>query len=671
MHVGKTLYRRYISTSCLFQFTTSTKPSSHQFTHQQLDTTTLHPAKHCSKSQNMPSFLHASAQHCSDFMSHPDAHVVHLPSGYDLYFTLPFSELESRQPLQLEDLEALDDYLATLQSKIAAGRENPSFGEILQVRAVISHWLEAIEYLDDLELQAWTAGHGFPTFDEFLQFVDFEWAWEAIKFEGGHELSAAYFRLVHPAAYPHTRSDAERHNDYLTIQRAYSRFAPQSPKTIVDSQQYQNVAHIHLHLESDDSVSVAGAKFADMSECLTFLNTLTDSELALLKDEVVQLEGDSHNGIRVVSGPNAEAPTKQASWASKKAGSAQNEQHNRRSKEKAPQHSLQPLSDWEDFYQRGLISYDLTAETNGMVPCADLHLLKLYKAMRDAGQSGKDALQTVLNIKNIDPSSLLEGSSLNINPSRWAKEEYARMYSTGSQHPHVILQKDPIVFPERLAKQDKKPSQATKTGFRRVQRPVSQEVRSSTIQIPRTVQHEHASPAYHQPTLFYDDTLQFYNRRSEQKTRNEATITQKQSNHADALHPAHSRIGNNPAYESKKAAERPTQATAKQSVSSTSTQKPMKTYTSTPKIVYYEASNIPSATSTIKPYNPRTAHRTVSFQEPVRQYVRPRPAARSSSYDTGLYDSAQRMCGTCAYQAYAEDSPEDSPCAPAGSWRDV
>jgi hypothetical protein len=615
-------------------------------------------------------------------MSHPDAHVVHLPSGYDLYFTLPFSELESRQPLQLGDLEALDDYLATIQSTIAAGRENPSFGEILQVQAVISHWLEAIEYLDDLELQAWTAGHGFPTFDEFLQFVDFHWAWGAIEFEGGHELSAAYFRLVHPAAYPHNRSDAEKHDDYLTIQRAYSRLVPQSPKTIVDSQQYQNVAHIHLHLESDDSVSVAGAKFADMSECLTFLNTLTDSELALLKGEVVQLEGDSHNGIRVVSGPNAEAPTKQASWASKKAGSAQTEQHNRRSKEKAPRHSLQPLSDWEYFYQRGLISYDLTAETNGMVPCADLHLLKLYKAMRDAGQSGKDALQTVLNIKNIDPSSLLEGSSLNINPSRWAEEEFARIYSTGSQHPHVILQEDPIVSGDYIPKQDKKPSQATKTGFRRVQRPASQEIRPSTLQIPRTVQHEHASPTYHQPTLFYDDTLQFYNRRSEHKTRNEAAISQKQSNHNDALQPAHSHIGNKPAsrrpydtltteYESKKATERPIQATAKQSVSSTSTEKPSKKYTSTPKTVYYEASNTPSATSTVKPYNPRTDHRTVSFQEPVRQYVRPRAAARSSSYDTGLYDSAQRMCGTCAYQAYAEDSPEDSARASVGPWRDV
>jgi hypothetical protein len=71
------------------------------------------------------------------------------------------------------------------------------------------------------------------------------------------------------------------------------------------------------------------------------------------------------------------------------------------------------------------------------------------------------------------------------------------MYSTGSQHPHVILQEDPIVFPERLAKQDKKPSQATKTGFRRVQRPASQEVKSSTLQIPRTVQHKHVSPTYH------------------------------------------------------------------------------------------------------------------------------------------------------------------------------
>lgn len=64
-----------------------------------------------------------------------------------------------------------------------------------------------------------------------------------------------------------------------------------------------------------------------------------------------------------------------------------------------------------------------------------------------------------------------------------------------------------------------------------------------------------------------------------------------------------------------------------------------------------------------------SVHRNLSFQEPTRLPMRPKVAGRSSSYDTGVDDPVYR------YQAYAEDSWEDSPegsirTAP-GSWRDV
>jgi flagellar biosynthesis GTPase FlhF len=76
----------------------------------------------------------------------------------------------------------------------------------------------------------------------------------------------------------------------------------------------------------------------------------------------------------------------------------------------------------------------------------------------------------------------------------------------------------------------------------------------------------------------------------------------------------------------------------------------------------------PPSTQKFDPY----VHRTCSLQEPTRLSTRPRAGVtRSSSYHAGLHDATQATYKTRAYQAYAEDSPEDSPRAPPGSWRDV
>ncbi|KAI4938347.1 hypothetical protein J4E85_000787 [Alternaria conjuncta] len=268
----------------------------------------------------MPSFLRASDRRCAEFIMHPNGHCVRLPSGSELYFTLPI-DLNTQPPMPPQDLEALAAYLERTQPQLAEGPDDPIYQNSLAVRGLISDWLQGSQYLDDMEMYAWESGHGYPTFDdEFGLPVDFEWLWDVIDFEGGEELVSRYVEYINDSAELYAQAHAEDHHDSLQ-----SSHAPHTSDTLISSSpveqpQHHRFGRFRVATQSDGPVSVGGADFANMDDCLAFLDTLTDIEAKLLSKNIIQLEGDSSTGLRMVPGPNAKYLPERVSQAKKEPG---------------------------------------------------------------------------------------------------------------------------------------------------------------------------------------------------------------------------------------------------------------------------------------------------------------------------------------------------------------
>jgi len=250
---------------------------------------------------------------------HPNAHCVRLPSGSELFFTFPI-HLDTRQPMPPQDLEALAAYLERTQPPPVEGPDDPIYQNSLAVRSLISDWLQGSQDLDDMEMYAWESGHGFPTFDdEFGLPVDFEWLWDMIAFEGGEELVGRYVEYINDSAELHTQAHAEDHHDSASIGRATRKSHTPPPGSPIEQPQNHRFGRFRVATQSDGPVSVGGADFANMDDCLAFLDTLTDIEAKLLSKNIIQLEGDSSTGLRMVPGPNAKFLPKRTTQDKKEA----------------------------------------------------------------------------------------------------------------------------------------------------------------------------------------------------------------------------------------------------------------------------------------------------------------------------------------------------------------
>ncbi|KAI4698935.1 hypothetical protein J4E81_005547 [Alternaria sp. BMP 2799] len=265
----------------------------------------------------MPSFLHASNRRCAEFIMHPNGHCVRLPNGSELYFTFPI-DLDTLRSMRPQDLEALATYLERTQPPPVEGPDDPIYQNSLAVRSLISDWLQGSQYLDDMEMYAWESGHGFPTFDdEFGLPVDFQWLWDVIDFEGGEELVSRYVEYINDSAELHAQGHAEDHHDSASVGRATRTSHTPPPGSPLEQPQHHRFGRFRVATQSDGPVSVGGADFANMDDCLAFLDTLTDIEAKLLSKNVIQLEGDGSTGLRMVPGPNAKFLSERASQAKK------------------------------------------------------------------------------------------------------------------------------------------------------------------------------------------------------------------------------------------------------------------------------------------------------------------------------------------------------------------
>ncbi|KAG9193363.1 hypothetical protein G6011_03398 [Alternaria panax] len=633
----------------------------------------------------MPSFLRPNAERCRDFLSHPDAYVVHIPTGDDLYFTLPF-DLSSLHPMRPQELEALYDFLDTIQDEVAERLGNYAVENVLRTQSIILRWLKNARYLGDLETQGWATGLGFPVFDEFQYPVNFHWDWDIIEFEG---LCSKYFELVHPAGTGY---------DFHTIYRTPLRYASPPPNNSFSRSRYGSANRDRFRSESGKTSITHGATFGNTHEISGFLNSFSDLDLALPQDRTIQLEGDSHRGIRRIWGPNADLYPERVSQASgvdmETIEPTKVHKRNLQIKTKPKGHFSESLHSYEDFYQRGLISYGLAAETNSLVPSTDLYLLKLYKAMRDQGSSERDAMEEVACVKSIDPSSLPERSVWDDHP-RWGEERYTYTFPNEPKYctSQVILEQampnrcpedlteERYVLPGSLMEQGKNPGQDSERRVRVVQPPSHREVDRTTFTSHADPQHVYriqAQPVHGQAAIVHErDSFLSSGRERGRMAQVKAAKKLSKSKNKERnripkiLNPLEEMSA---ALECGEAEQDAFQHIAQQGThfrdheqQTSSAQEVIIQHEHDPQIICNLASD-PQRTIDV---NPKT-YRTVLFQEPTRLFIRPRAAAaRPSSYHAGLNDSGRPKSHRPSHQAYAEDSPEDSPRAGFSSWRDV
>jgi len=522
----------------------------------------------------MPSFIRASERRCVEFIMHPNAHCVRLPSGSELYFTFPI-HLDTRQPMPPQDLEALAAYLERTQPPPVEGPGDPIYQNSLNVRSLISDWLQGSRYLDDMEVYAWESGHGFPIFDESGLPIDFQWVWDVIAFEGGEELVCRYVEYINDSAELHAQAHAEDDHDSLQIAHAPRRGDTPPSNSTVEQSQHQHAGRFRVGNKADGPVSVGGANFDNMDDCVAFLETLTEIEIKLLSKNVIQLEGDySSSGLRIVRGPNAKYLPERRS----------------QDKKEAVQAHMSPAE---------------TGSCNALVHDIDLRPVVLHH--------------------------------------------------------------------ESAVKQGKKPVQEQKLVFKRVgsppNQPVADEYYQASRKVPALQSREPLKKAYVREVEAALERARENLENAAHANRNKETAASVSKNKKTAAYEAEDQKLLDILAQSTKTAQQP--ASSFRPLFPPPVVNPSKK--STRIFVPKTARSIaPNPTRTALAAKPST-HRNLSFQEPTRLSRRPKATGRSSSYDnTSVEDPAYRVCGTSVHQAYAEDSPEDSPRpAPGGSWMDV
>ncbi|KAB2110429.1 hypothetical protein AG0111_0g771 [Alternaria gaisen] len=595
----------------------------------------------------MPSFLRPNAQHCRDFLSHPDAYVVHIPTGDDLYFTLPF-DLSSLHPMRPQELEAIHDFLDTIQDEVAEDLGNHTLEYVLQAQSIIVRWVENARCLGDLETHGWAAGLGFPIFGDYQYPVDFHWDWDFIKFEG---LTSKYLELVHPAS---TRSV------YHSIYHTPTEHASAPPNTPVNRRLYRGADPGYMESESNEPFSTHVAACANNNEISDFYDYFPDLDFAPPQDRVFQFESDSHHGTRSIRGQNVKVYPGRVSRTSRLDAETieptKIQQRTRQLTMATERYSPKPLHAWEDFYQRGLICYGLATENSSLVPYADLYLLKLYKAMRD------------------------QGRSVWRDHSRWGDEKFNRTFPNEPDYctPQVtVKQTVPCCHPKKCAeecyissggcmKQIQDSGQVPERQVRFIQPPSDQEVDKSTFPghaTPMCAYNIQEPLGYHQSSMFHEcNSLLPSGREWESMAGTEAAKKLSESKRQER-NQIHSDQELQSAFEEIPVVSKPKEVEecALQNTGQRAThfrgheQRISSAQETTAKLRYSPGNMFDQASDrqcTVCGHS--NAPQTLAFQKPTRVFNWPKATARPSSY-----------------QAYAEDSPEDSPGAKSGSWRDV
>jgi hypothetical protein len=531
-----------------------------------------------------------------------------------------------------QELETLYNFLDTMQHEVAESLGNHILENVHQVQSIILHRLENTRCLGDLELQDWTAGHGFPVYNKFQYPVDFHWDWDVIEFE---RLYSKYFNPVHPVS-----AGFLSHSVYSTP----IRYISPPPNTSANRSPYGSANIDRIYPESGRPVIMYGATFANTNKCLEFLDSLTDCDLALLEDETIQLEGDSHFGIRRIWGRNMDSHFERVTWASwtdlKTIESTEIEERNRQTKTEAKQHPSKHVRSWED-------------------------------------------------VKCIDPNSL-PARPMRDNYSRWSEETPTHAFPNEPSHdtprvtirpatPYSIFDKpaeEQYILSGSLLERVQHPGQGSERRSQTVQPRSNRGIDQSTFTKqpePHCVTYLQAPSVHHQLAIAHERDSSFSAGREGKRKVQIKDAKSMPESEGKKLDRTYSKMKSQiaidsalAAHEIEKAKERSRQNATQQATyfedlkqqtpSFSSAQKAIKRSEHTPESVDEQALDPRHTTNSVNP----NAYQTQSFQELTRLFIRPGAATRPSSHHGDLKDLT-----------YAEDSLEDAPRAALGSWRDV
>ncbi|KAI4677091.1 uncharacterized protein J4E88_006898 [Alternaria novae-zelandiae] len=543
---------------------------------------------------------------------HPNGHCVRLPSGSELFFTLPI-DLDTQRPMPPQDLEALAAYLERTQLHLSEGPDDPIYQNSLAVRGLISDWLQGSQYLDDMEMYAWESGHGFPTFDdEFGLPVDFEWLWDVIDFEGGEELVGRYVEYINDSAELYAQGHAEEHHDSAPTGRTPHGSDTPSSNSPVEQSQQQHFGRFRVG-PGQIQASPADHRCSHMviyREDLQPAQTHTYTANPPSRNVIIHQEDQGSKPIVFFQ----ENPAKQG---------------------KQPR-------------QEQKLSFKRVGSPPKQTVAAELDPFRFYgrepahEARNETTKTHSKARATLDTLMDIHPSSRPAWLSHSV---AWDELDPFRFYGRGLDH----ATRNKIIDDQNLPDEYQN---------------LADEYYQASRKLPAWESREPLKKAYVREV--------------------EAALERARENLENAAHANRSKNKKNAAYsaedqklldilaQSTKAAQQPSSSSRPLFPPPVVNPSKKTTRIFIPKTARSIATNPPRTTLAAKP----DTHRNLSFQEPTRLPMRPKEAARSSSYETGVEDSTHRVCGITPHQAHAEDSPDDSTessprPAPGGSWMDV
>jgi hypothetical protein len=237
----------------------------------------------------MPCFRKPSSQRCIDFITRPDTFNLALPDGDIFYFSIPL-DLKALHRMRSQELIAISDYLSFIRNDVRDRMGQHGEGSLSRAHSVIECWLANSLSLGPLERNAWHNGHGFPVFGNTGKVVDFEFDRNTIRFEGGPDL-------------------LEMYETEMAIQEKLN----ESTRTSIHDSEEPNQDEISvMHWDKNGHEAfewrqngetvescVYGGHFKGFAEWQSFQDTLTDQELILLDDGVLVIRNIPYGGWKL------------------------------------------------------------------------------------------------------------------------------------------------------------------------------------------------------------------------------------------------------------------------------------------------------------------------------------------------------------------------------------
>jgi hypothetical protein len=237
----------------------------------------------------MPCFQKPSSQRCIDFITRPDTFNLALPDGDIFYFSIPL-DTKALHRMRPQELVAISDYLSFIRNHVRDTMGQYDEEKLSHAQYVIERWLANSLALGHVERDAWHNGHGFPVFGSTGKLVDFEFDRNTIRFEGGPGLLEMYETGIAIQEKLNESTETSIHN-------------PEEPnQDEISVMHWNRNGHEAFEWRQNGEViefCIYGGHFKDFAEWQSFKDTLTDHELILLDDGVLVICNIPYGGWKL------------------------------------------------------------------------------------------------------------------------------------------------------------------------------------------------------------------------------------------------------------------------------------------------------------------------------------------------------------------------------------